>query len=614
MSFQFVQGRTSNHLTWCFVDATDFATRESAMSAAAKIKIYGTVEGATGVNFVSSGTGSLTNDIVHVGASANGVYHIALAKADLSDASAAWYDEYIVVLSATGAAYETMIVEGIRTDTSYMSNVLSHLSAITSDVYSALVVLQSRALLTQSRVSDVGSLLSDILSGVRGNSDALSAAQAYRATMSGVQSDVYSALVVLQSRALLTQSRVSDIGSLLSDILSGVRGNSDAISATRGYLATMSGIQSDIYSLLTAGPIINASDMSDLRSAIAAVTVTIGASDVSDIASAVLAGLTGLTASDLSDIASVVWAHATGVRVDSRLKLVQSNVSDVQSFLVVMSAVQSDLYSAMLVTQSAASDAMSAAQQTNSRALVNQSVVSDLYSLLQVANSNASDAMSAAQQGNSRALVNQSVVSDIYSALLVTQSQASDVYSLLVVANSNASDAMSAAQQGNSRALVNQSVVSDIYSLLQVTNSNASDAMSAAQQGNSRVLLNQSRISDIASFLVVMSAVQSDLYSLLSDVGSDLTVMSGVQSDLYSLLSDFASDFGSRIPATIPELTTDPGATPTLPQALALQYMWLRNNSKSTSAKRSLRNNAGTTVLSATHSDDGTSYLQGKLG
>src|ERR1043165_3181430 len=138
MSFQFVQGRTNNRLTWVGVDSTDFASRESALSSTWKIKIWGGLETQTGLNFITSGTGSLTNDVVHVGASATGVYTIALAKADLSDASAAWYDEYVVILSATGAAYETFIIEGVRTDTSYVSNVLSNLSAIVSDIYSAL--------------------------------------------------------------------------------------------------------------------------------------------------------------------------------------------------------------------------------------------------------------------------------------------------------------------------------------------------------------------------------------------------------------------------------------------------------------------------------------------
>jgi hypothetical protein len=131
MSQKFYKGRTNNHLTWVMVDATDFATPESALSAATKIKIYGKLRGATGANFVSSGAGSLTNDIQHVGASVLGIYTIALAKADLSDASAAWYDQYIISLSATGAAYQMLVVDGGIDD--------SALSGMLSDAHSAAI-------------------------------------------------------------------------------------------------------------------------------------------------------------------------------------------------------------------------------------------------------------------------------------------------------------------------------------------------------------------------------------------------------------------------------------------------------------------------------------------
>src|SRR3990172_1473773 len=122
---KFIQGQI-NHLTWLMVDATDFATPESALSAATKIKIYGTLNGnSTAAFLVSSGTGSLTKDIQHIGASVLGLYTIPLATADLSDASAVFYDTYIISLSATGAAYQTIIVDGERCDTSYLSAALS---------------------------------------------------------------------------------------------------------------------------------------------------------------------------------------------------------------------------------------------------------------------------------------------------------------------------------------------------------------------------------------------------------------------------------------------------------------------------------------------------------
>ena len=88
-----------------------------------------------------------------------------LAKADLSDASAAWYDQYIVSLSATGAAYQTLVVEGVLTNAS-----LSSLSGAVSDLYSLLSDhhsdFQSRVpkrVATDSQLSDLHSDLRSFL-------------------------------------------------------------------------------------------------------------------------------------------------------------------------------------------------------------------------------------------------------------------------------------------------------------------------------------------------------------------------------------------------------------------------------------------------------------------
>jgi len=67
--------------------------------------------------------------------------------------------------------------------------------------------------------------------------------------------------------------------------------------------------------------------------------------------------------------------------------------------------------------------------------------------------------------------------------------------------------------------------------------------------------------------------------------------------------------------STLPELTAvaDAPAAPTLAQALMLLYMWLRNNTQSTSTERRILNDAGAEVLDATMADDGTTFTQGKL-
>ena len=289
MSQKFFQGRTNNHLTWVFVDATDFATPESALSAAAKIKIYGKTQGATGVNFVSSGTGSLTNDIQHVGAAATGQYTIALAKADLSDASAAWYDQYIVTLSATGAAYQTLVVEGVLSG----GNV-SNVSAAVSDVYSAVLLTQSMA------------------------SDAASAAQQG------------------SSRTLIVQSRLSDLDSRLSSDTSDIYSNL-VVNASR--MVALSDVASNIYSGVTA--------LSDASSNIYSLLTAVNAS-VSDISSdlGVMSGVLSDAYSNLVVNASRMVALSDAVsNVYSATLLAQSLASDAHSAAALAASAASDIYS-----------------------------------------------------------------------------------------------------------------------------------------------------------------------------------------------------------------------------------------------------------------------------
>ena len=64
---------------------------------------------------------------------------------------------------------------------------------------------------------------------------------------------------------------------------------------------------------------------------------------------------------------------------------------------------------------------------------------------------------------------------------------------------------------------------------------------------------------------------------------------------------------------TISELSGDPGATPTIEDALMLLYMALRNANTATATARKIMNNAGTAILTGTMSDDSTTFDQGKL-
>lgn len=489
----FIKGKTNNHLTWVMVDATDFATPESALSAATKIMIYGKTAGSSSINFVSSGTGSMAGgDIKHVGASATGVYTVALVKADLSDASAAWYDQYTCIITGTGAAQQVLVVDG--------GIWISDLSAILSDVR-----------------SDVSDMHSDVI------------------VMSGILSDAYSAAAQTNSRVLLVQSRLSDFDSrLVSDV-------------------------SDIRSMLTALSDAISDAHSDLGSKIGGITATLSASDMSDIRSAIAAGPAAtVTASDISDIASAVWAHVIGARVDSRLLVVQSQVSDIRSDvsdmhsdLLVMSGILSDTYSLLAVVNSDVSDltsritgAVATASDVASKVWAERYTAasnvkaSTFGSLFRLAASRVSDIQSQITAGVS---LDASTMSDLRSAVsagaagALTTSDISDIASrVVVVLASDLSDILSAAQQTNSRTLVVQSHASNIYSML-------SDLQSDFQSRVPKAVATQSLLSDVSSDLRSLmaigagnSGILSDIYSLLSDVSSDLGVMSGIQSDIAS--------------------------------------------------------------------------------
>lgn len=454
---RFVKGRTNNHATWVMVDATDFATPESALSAATTIKIYGKVRGATGVNFVSSGTGSLTNDIQHVGASALGIYTIALVKADLSDASNAWYDQYTISLSGTGAARQTLIIDGgidasaLSANQSRLSDIQSYLVAMSgmlSDAHSAAILAasnaseaQSIALVVQSRLSDLESdytsRLSDILSGVVALSDAVS--NTYSATLltQSLASDAASAAIQGNSRTLLVQSRLSELDSRLasevsdvysalvamSDLVSGLYSQaSDLHSNTISYLVGMSAMMSNIQSDLSDA-------RSDIKSAIGNVTVVLNDSNISDIGSAVAAVIGG----DISNIYSLLSDLNSnfGSRIPkepaARSQLVALD-SNLLSYLGVMSGVLSDVRSMTTANSDAISNVYSLLSDLHSDVGVASGVQSDIYSLLSDLHSDVgvmsgvvSDIYSGLSDVSSDLAVISGVLSDVHSATTVLQ-------------------------------------------------------------------------------------------------------------------------------------------------------------------------------------------------
>ncbi len=64
---------------------------------------------------------------------------------------------------------------------------------------------------------------------------------------------------------------------------------------------------------------------------------------------------------------------------------------------------------------------------------------------------------------------------------------------------------------------------------------------------------------------------------------------------------------------TLSELTGVPSATPTLSEALMILYMSLRNSLSTTETLKSVTNDAGTVVMKATLSDDGTTFVKAEF-
>lgn len=531
------------------VDATDFASVESGITesdfnSGATRKFYGWNHGVS--TATTSGSISKTASLVR-----SGVFRLTLKGSENN------YDNMMVRVNKTGTAEQILTWENVDNDDSDIMSALTVIQSMASDAASAAQQGNSRTLLNQSRISDIASFLvvmsgiqsdlyslvsdlnSNLFSRIPGEpasrsqlSDIGSDLRSYLTGMSGMLSDTHSAATAGASRALLNQSRVSDVYSLLSDFESNFGSRIPKEPAARSQL-------SDAHS--------------DIISALGNISVTLTTSDISDIASAVIANLPGLNASDISDIASAVQ--------------------------IILSDTLSNIYSA--------------AVQGSSRILVNESMTSDIYSLLSDLNSNFGSRIPKEPAARSQ-------LSDLSSDL------ASDLKSFIGAGISLDASTMSDIRSAITAAEFDASDVSDIASAVQIILSDTlSNILSAALQGASRALINQSRISDVQSYLAGVSGSLSDVESQI-DAGVPINA-SGV------------SDIASRVFA---RTISEPAAGSVFAFAAGrssfddLLSYWAalsRNEIDQTSAVRSLRNDADNDNLTSfAVSDDGTTFVDGE--
>lgn len=606
-----------NQIIFPMVDKTNFADIESTITAsdfnsAATKKFFGVNHGVS--DAFTSGSISKAATLVH-----SGIFQQTLKAAECN------YDYIVYRFSHASCADQILIFQteeldlsdvlsdlksnlanrsqlsdiasDLRSYLAGMSGMLSDVdsqlnlnASLASDAHSAAAQANSRILVVQSRVSDIESALdsqfvwnSAFLSDM--NSDLASKIGAITVTLSASDiSDIASA--VTAAGLSISASDMSDIASRvgvvlasnLSDIYSAAQQTnsrvlvvqsmaSDLTSRVPNAISTDSQLASSVWTYATRTVSLDASDMSDIRSAVAGVTASIGASDISDIASRVYAVLV----SDLSDIYS---AAAQG---NSRALVIQSMVSDVDSQLLLNASMISDIDSA-LTSQYTAGHPLTASDLSDLRSAItagftiSASDMSDIASRVGVVvASNLSDILSAAQQTNSRVLVVQSLVSDVDSQLNLNASAISDIESALdsqfawtsaaisdmnsdlgskignvsvALTDSDISDIASAVAAAVTT--VSPSDISDIASAVYaILASNMSDILSAAQQTNSRTLVIQSLVSDVDSQMNLDKSTFSDIQSYLVAMYAglltqDMAILS-MASDIQSALdSQFA--------------------------------------------------------------------------
>ncbi len=443
-----------------------------------------------------------------------------------SNAIGARVDSRVLKVLSDTSDIKSAIAAGFPTTVSGsdISDIASAVRAILvsdiSDILSGVRLNSSRLLVAQSFLSDIRSNVSDLQSDFQSRVPKLVATNSQ---LSDLASDIKSAVAV--GGGTVTVSNISDIASAvfaafdttrsqLSDVYSLL---SAAVSATD----TTSNVASVVMGLInTNGVPLNASAMSDLRSAITAAGVTLTASDISDIASAVVAALP--ITSQISDIYSLL-SNMNSQAVDTT-SLISDIVSQIKASGVPLDASTiSDLRSAIAAGPAAT---VTASDISDIASAVRAIIVSDL-----------SDILSGVRLNSSRALVAQSFLSDIRSHVSDLQSDFQSRVPKLVATNSQLSDLASDIKSavGNITVTLSQSNISDI----------ASAVVAGAFFG-------PSEISDIVSAIQVL--LGSDLSDILSGVrlnSSRALVAQSFLSDIRSHVSDFQSDFQSRVPKRV---------------------------------------------------------------
>lgn len=265
-----------------------------------------------------------------------------ISASDISDiASKVWAEHYAThsLASSFGSLVSTIGSKVTKIEGSQFDAISAMQSEILSDVGSK--VLNVSAAVSASNISDIASKV--WAEKWTTHSGASSFGSAIEVMMSGI-SDLTSRITkeaANASQLLLVKSLASDAHS------AAILAASNASEAQSVALQNKSMI-SDIESALDSQFAIIKSNLSDVESQVDLLATTSYVSDVHSALSNQISGMTAtISASDISDIASAVWANALGSDVISKVTKIITDISDVDSELILIKSSLSDVESAI---------------------------------------------------------------------------------------------------------------------------------------------------------------------------------------------------------------------------------------------------------------------------
>lgn len=115
-----------------------------------------------------------------------------------------------------------------------------------------------------------------------------------------------------------------------------------------------------------------------------------------------------------------------------------------------------------------------------------------------------------------------------------------------------------------------------------------------------------------ANLATVAGYLDTEIAAILEDTGTTIPAQISALNNLSS--ANVLTQINAALDTAISELSAAaPTATPTLRTGLMLLYMALRNRTTTTASAQTIQNDAGSTIATATLSDDGTTMTKGEF-